>query len=289
MKYLLSLLLCLCLVGRNAWGAADSDAEDEFLYRTCIRPAIVVRDEYWKSVQYKQFGRNNLDWDALSEKEKSEYKTRNICIGDFMDVHFNCEFYKCLKDQGKEDRFVVLFLSQQLTGEEICNFIQSIDCFNSDISVVKNFVSRSGGVSSELFSLNMDDIVSDIKAGKKIDFGKVDTNNEICWSADSKGDTIWHALATSVTENTFGTVANLCLSVLSEDRKGYVYDAAFFNKNKQGKTAVAVALSADNIDRYSIFGQYFKQEGVECDSLLDYAAKEANVDKTQLYVLCPAG
>ena len=132
----------------------------------------------------------------------------------------------------------------------------------------------------------MDAVISDIRAGKKVDLTKVDTNNEICWLADGVGDTVWHALA-AVNEDKFYSFANMCISILNEQRKEYLYNSAFFNKNKQGKTAVVVALETGNINRFSVFGRYFKQEGIDCDGMLDYAAAEAGVDKKELSVLCP--
>lgn len=283
MKYLFCLLV-IFFSGFNVWAQSDSDVEGVF--KACMKPAVAARNEYWESVKYRQFGRDNLDWDSLTETEKIEYRTRNSCIADFQDVYLNCEFYKCLQERGKEEHFVVLFLSPQLTGEEICNYQQNVDCFNDDISVVKNFVSGSGGMSSELFGLNMNSVISDIKEGKRPDLAKVDTNNEICWLADNNGDTVWHALA-AVDNDDFFSFANMCISILNDQRKEYLYDSAFFNKNKQGKTAVMVALETDNINRFSIFGQYFKQEGINCSNMLDYAAAEAGVDKTDISVLCP--
>lgn len=53
------------------------------------------------------------------------------------------------------------------------------------------------------------------------------------------------------------------------------------------QTAVSVALDKENIERFSVFGWYFKQEGIECDSLVEDSAKELGVDKSKLSVLCP--
>lgn len=97
---------------------------------------------------------------------------------------------------------------------------------------------------------------------------------------------MWHALA-EVKDNSLFSFANMCLSILNEQSKEYLYNAAFHKINNQGKTAVSVALDKENIERFSVFWGYFKQEGIECDSLVEDSAKELGVDKSKLSVLCP--
>ena len=133
----------------------------------------------------------------------------------------------------------------------------------------------------------MDEIISGIRVGNKPYDVYVDTDNEVCWQSDSRGDTLWHAFVDVEEKDVFASFASLCISLLDERSKEYFYEAAFYKKNNQGKSAVAIALDSGKIEYFSVFGRYFKQEGIDCQKLLDSVSKDIGVDKSRVSVLCP--
>ncbi len=282
MKFFIGLLVFF-LWRYDVW--AVSEVDQDKIFKECFRIAVNAQQRYIERIKW--FDENSVDWDSLSEAKKSEYRMRNVCLGDFDAVVLNCENYRCLQDLKQPGFWHVFFLSPGLTAESVCSYMDTLDCYTDDISVLQKALSELGGTSYSLFGLDMGSIIADIRSGKNLTLAKIETNNEICWLADGNGDTVWHVLA-EVKENSMSVVANVCLSFLNEQEKEYLYNAAFFKVNDQGKTAVSIALNERSVERFSVFGWYFKQEGIDCAALLERAAADAGVDKNELSVLCPA-
>ncbi|MBO5705059.1 MAG: hypothetical protein J6R99_03525, partial [Alphaproteobacteria bacterium] len=276
------LLLFMSCAGMQK-AIAESYTEEEIM-KECFR--IAVRDErrYYDGIKW--LDRDTVDWDSLNEAKRTEYRTRNVCAGDFMHVVMNCVNYKCLRDMNQERLWHLFFLKPGLSAERVCEYMETLDCYNDDITGVQTALAELGGTIYGLFALNMDEVTAGIRSGENPTLTKIETNNEICWLSDGNGDTVWHALA-EVKDNSLFSFANMCLSILNEQSKEYLYNAVFYKINNQGKTAVSVALDKENIEHFSVFGWYFKQEGIECDSLIEDSAKELGVDKSKLSVLCP--
>ncbi len=287
MKFVFFLLIVFIDISGALGAKNSSDSDIGSLYAKCMKPAVAAKFKYWEKAQYQQFDGYKLNWNELTDAQRSEYRSRNLCIQDFMDVHLNCELYNCLRSLGQEERFVVISMNEELSGEKICAYLKSLDCVNDDVSIVRNFLSESGGIASQLFVSDMDEIISGIRVGNKPYDVYVDTDNEVCWQSDSGGDTLWHAFVDVEEKDVFASFASLCISLLDERSKEYFYEAAFYKKNNQGKSAVAIALDSGKIEYFSVFGRYFKQEGIDCQKLLDSVSKDIGVDKSRVSVLCP--
>lgn len=246
----------------------------------CLQIARDSTEVWWNTARHQQF-----DFDkSYSSEKKQELRKRNLCIGTMLDMHLNCDWYKCLQTNQVAYKFSPLHINRDLTGDEICGFIDSVDCLNDSEAQLTTFLNKAGNYVADMFLFSMDDVVSEIKSGKN-DVTKIDLNKGVCFSVDSNGDTIWHVLVRE-SQNSFATWANMCLSLLDENEKTFMYEAAFFQKNNYGKSAVGEAISLQRLDMFSIFGDYFKQEKQNSQSLVAEIATNEGVGKKTLSPIC---
>lgn len=199
-----------------------------------------------------------------------------------MTLHMNCAFYKCAQDS-----FVPIIINRDLTGEQICEFLDSVDCLNDSISDINQFLRSAGDTFTDIFLFDMDKTIENIKSNKA-SLSYIDTNKEVCYSTDSNGDTVWHALVE--TENSsFYSWFNQCVSVLNPVQKQYLLNAILFTENKSEETAIQSAYKkhlAYYSKYFKIIGLYFKQQNIDCQPYVDSVSEQSGINKFDLDTLC---
>ncbi len=253
----------------------------------CFEKGAAAGHAYYNSEEYKTMiiSFDDDECNNASETEKQDIRIRNICLGIIGDAKTNCEIYKCVKDnEGKIDwSFEPLLINPDLTGDEICNVANNpYFCLNDSIETLKNFLNKFG---NSLYTADtMDDINTEIQNGK-FNTTKIDINKAICYMADSNGNTIWHTFVISGYDAY--NVANLCISLSSPNMKSRIYQAAFLDKNKDSKTAIAIAIELDRVNALSFFGDYFMQEKEQCETIVNEIIRDTGAKREKLTPICP--
>ncbi len=238
---------------------------------------------------------------TYTEKQnvQTEIRLRNICMQGFADIHFNCIYYKCLEKHKKHSGWWPVFMDRNLTGEQICRFLNNINCLESEISAVKDFLLQAGTHMSDSFLFDMDAVIAEIRSETyvpKNSLSKVETAHPICFSVDKNGDTVWHVLAGKPISGRgdkfdehmyyFPSWFDMCASMLDEEEKTFLYDAMFFKKNNENLTAIQIAYEHEYMYMFKQLGRYFERENISCCNLVDVIAQETQINQNYLSQLC---
>lgn len=244
----------------------------------CFKPAVQAKNKYFNTTYQTQTNENQ----RRNSDNTSELRTRNLCLNNFMTLHLNCAFYKCMQDS-----FIPLFTNRNLTGEQICGFIDSVDCLNDSMSDINKFLRDAGDTTTDMFLFDMDKLIVNIKSDNA-SLSYIDTNKEVCYSTDSNGDTVWHAFVE--TENSsFNSWFSLCVSLLNSDQKQYLYNAILFTENKLGETAIQSAYKNHRgyySKKFRLIGQSFKELNIDCQPYVDSVSEQSGIRKLDLDPLC---
>lgn len=244
----------------------------------CFNAAVKAKNDYFNS-EYQTKTKENKQ---RNSNNKSELRMRNWCLSNFLTIHLNCGFYKCAQSS-----FVPISMNRNLTGEQICGYIESVDCLNDNISDINHFLREAGDTFTDMFLFDMNKTIAKIKSNN-VPLSYIDANKEVCYSIDNNGDTVWHAFVE--TENSsFTSWFNQCVSVLDADQKQYLYYAILFATNKANKTAIQLAYENHKsyyLEKFNIIGYYFKQEKIDCQPYVDSVSEQSGIRKADLNTLC---
>ncbi len=270
LRFVILLAVCKCLY--------PCYANANKTFHECVDTAVQAKREYFQTTYQLKTTENK----KRNSNNQTELVTRNMCLNNFMNIHLNCAIHKCFREP-----FPLLFMNRNLTGEQICGFLDSVDCLNDNISDINQFLHDAGDTYTDMFLLDMDKIIADIKSNNA-SLTLVDMHKEVCYSVDNNGDTIWHAFVE--TENPlFCAWFNQCVSVLNSDQKQYLYHAMLLSENKSDKTAIQLAYTKHKfyyLEHFKIIGNYFTQEKIDCQPYVDSVSEQSGIDKINLDVLC---
>ncbi len=218
-----------------------------------------------------------------------EKKIRNLCIHDVWQVDWNCYAYKCAVENDLDTSALPLLIVYNFPLEQVCDFLTIEDCVNKDIPYLEEKIRKLGTPPSRRVLYDMDKLVLRLEYSSDGN-GVVSTSPGVCYSADSKGDSIWHALVRRNAQDKVWDMfywelfATTCLDQLKSDEKLMyeLYQAVFLRKNDNNKTPIAEAVERGNLGRFSAFRDYFKQNNIDYKKLLRAAADEAGISYQKL-------